>query len=70
MFDQDHETTPSIYSNLDALEYLRNSEDNSIHLKLTYPRTVSYDQFIWKQTSNPVSQENVEGFELNNDSSE
>ena len=70
MFGQDHESTPSIYTNLDELEFLRNSEDNSIHLKLTYPRTVNYDQFIWKQTSNPVNQENVEGFELKQDSSE
>ena len=57
-----------IYSNLDALEFLRNPNDNSIHFKLAYPRTTNYDQFIWKQTSNPVSQANVEGFEMQQES--
>ena len=57
-----------IYSNMDALEFLRHPNDNSIHFKLAYPRTTNYDQFVWKQISNPVSQENVEGFEMQQES--
>ena len=73
MFEPDHHGSADdqylsqvgpIYSNLDALEFLRDPNDNSIHFKLAYPRTTNYDQFIWKQTSNPVSQANVEGFEM------
>ena len=71
MFEPDHPGSTQvgpIYSNLDAMEFLRNPNDNSIHFKLAYPRTTNYDQFIWKQTSNPVSQANVEGFEMQQES--
>ena len=71
MFEPDHPGSTQvgpIYSNFDAMEFLRNPNDNSIHFKLAYPRTTNYDQFIWKQTSNPVSQANVEGFEMQQES--
>ena len=77
MFEPDHHGSADdqylsqvgpIYSNLDALEFLRDPNDNSIHFKLAYPRTTNYDQFIWKQTSNPVGQANVEGFEMQQES--
>ena len=64
MFEQDLSNPKLIHSNLDALEFLRDPDDNSIQFNLAYPRTANYDHFIWKQTSNPVTEASVEDFEL------
>ena len=72
MFEQDYSDYDHnlIYANLDALEFLRDPDDNSIHFNLAYPRTANYDQFIWKQSSNPFSEASVDDFELKRKSSQ
>ena len=69
-FPNDNLLDTPIYSNVKALEFLRDPDDNKIHFNLAYPRTTNYDQFTWKQTSNPVSQPSVEGFEIEQESPE
>ena len=70
MFEEDFFDPNLIFYNLDVLKFLRDPEDDSIEFNLAYPRTVNFDYFIWKQTSNPMSEELVEDFELRHQSSQ
>lgn len=60
--DQDPQNVP-LYSNLNQLNWMKNQEDE-LTLRLTYPRSEDRRQLTWKQTSNPLTEEQVGGFEL------
>ena len=51
----------NLYSNLQQLEYLRDTDDAKLTLKIDYPRSQGA-YLIWKQSSNPTTSDQITGF--------
>ena len=56
----------NLYSNLRELEYLRDFYDGKLSLRVSYPRSATFKSLSWRQTNNPLSSEDISGFESMN----
>ena len=53
----------ALYSILDTLEGFKDA-DGKLTLQIQYPRTSYWRSLTWSQTSNPVTEDTIEGFQL------